>query len=253
MADTAASGCTGLARRPFSMNEGDIVLPPDVTMKSRARSTRRNVPSVHAPMSPFLQPAILMFDDVDHHCANSIRRDRAAHQDFAVRRQKTHIPAMRSGADIARPRKLATLSRNDAAGFFGLTIDFKHIDAVHMPKRRRFGRQLLGAPPLMTSSKQSRSELVEDRAKSPHDRRGRLPHLPQSACRPRVCGHGGGQDASQIRNCYVSAPKNWRYRRQPGQQTLAQVARNGEEHGRGDLEDRGLPPDPRTSRTRHQP
>jgi hypothetical protein len=34
------------------MNDGEIVLPPEVTMKSRARSMSRRAPSCHSPISP---------------------------------------------------------------------------------------------------------------------------------------------------------------------------------------------------------
>src|SRR5665811_1059082 len=86
----------------------------------------------------------------------------AAHQDFAVVGE-TYVPAVRRGTDIARPRKLSALSRNDATGFFRLSVNFKNVDAVHVPKRHRLGRQWSAAAD--DELQAIEAKFVENRAK----------------------------------------------------------------------------------------
>ena len=119
-----------------------MVLPPEVTRKSRARSTRRSAPSRHSPTSPVRSQPSAPFTSLRRFLIAPIALEqvRTPHQHFAVIRQ-ADVQAFGRRADIARARKRATLTGDDAAGFLGLAVHLDDIDAIDLPKRRRLGRQ----------------------------------------------------------------------------------------------------------------
>ena len=133
-------------------------------MKSRARSTRRN-----RTLRPFAdiagaQPAVLVLDGARCVLVVPIALEQigAAHQDLAVF-GKLHVPASGSGADISGPRKLSALAGDDAARVFRLAVNLHNVDAVHLPKRHRLGRQRRAAAD--DELQAIEAELVENRAK----------------------------------------------------------------------------------------
>ena len=91
------------------MNDGDNVLPPAVTMKSRARSMIFSAPPCHRPTSPERNQRALGIDTHarlgrDFVAPVAIEHVAAAHQDLAVVGE-LHGPAGRHRADVAWPRE----------------------------------------------------------------------------------------------------------------------------------------------------
>ena len=68
------------------MNDGEIVFPPEVTMKSRARSTRRSAPARHSGADCELQPvqAELVEDRYEHAGAASAVEGRVSKPGLAA-------------------------------------------------------------------------------------------------------------------------------------------------------------------------
>ncbi len=137
-----------------------MVLPPAVTMK-----VARPIDQPQRAVAPFadiagVQPAVGVFDLARRFLVAPITFEQvgAAHQHFAVLSQQ-NFEALDRRADIARAREGAALAGDDAAGFLGLPVHLDDVDAVHLPKRRRF-RPADAAPPLTTSSSLSKPSLL---------------------------------------------------------------------------------------------
>ena len=94
------------------MNDGEIVLPPEVTMKSRARSTRRSAPSRHSPTSPVRsQPSSPLIARVASGVVPvALEQVGTLHQDLAVVGE-LDLPARGHGADVARAAETGRAGR----------------------------------------------------------------------------------------------------------------------------------------------
>ena len=139
-----------------------MVLPPAVTMKSRARSIKPQ--GTVAPFADIAgtQPAIGAFDLARRLIIVPIALEQigAADQHFAILGQPD-LDAFDRRADIAGAREGAALAGDDAAGFLGLAVHLDDVDAVHMPERHGLGRQRGAAADHQLQLVEA--ELVEDR------------------------------------------------------------------------------------------
>ena len=177
-----------------------MVLPPAVTMKSRARSTSRSAPR----LSPFAdvagaQPAVGGLDRSRCFVVAPIALEQigAVNQDLAILRQ-ANVPARRRRADIAGRGKRSALAADDPARGLRLTVYFDDVDAVHLPERHALRRQRRAAAD--DQFQLIEAELVQDRPEHEgladcvgHSSRSRSPRSSAGA-------HAGAPIASPARS-----------------------------------------------------
>ena len=215
-----------------------MVLPPEVTRKSRARSIEPE-----AAVAPFADVAGAHPARGAEHGERglgavpvALEQVGRSDQDLAVVRQP-HLEALRHRADVARPREGAALAGDDAAGRLGLAVHLAHVDAQHVPDRHGLGRQRRAA-------RDDELQLVEaDLAQ----------HALEHGRAPRGV-HDRGQPGCLVRPAPLDVSARKRHRPLVGEALdgrrlarlhenlcgeLLQVARYGEQHGRRRLEQRG--------------
>ncbi len=147
----------------FSMNDGEMVLPPEVTMKSRARSIRRSAPSRHSPMSPVRsQPSSLL-----HGAGRLLVVPVAVEQIGAVHQHLAVVGELAPPSPPARCRRRPgaetgprwPLMMPPAVSVWPYISH--HVDAEHLPERHGLGRQRRAAADHQLELVEA--ELVEDR------------------------------------------------------------------------------------------